>query len=246
MPDLGLSASSPRVILEWPFVNQLYYARVLETFAAGPNYGARVGVYVAIDGKETQIGEHHRNYQTFFQTFFPFRLGPRDLALYSPNCTTTRIMELSLCREIRGEEPSGLGFCPVDYYFPTYVELETLEGPSKGERNVRNEPNPSDLLATHYSQPVTPILYRPFGFVAGCNWGDDVFYKIQLLDLARADEGIIGRDDRFGYIELPKKVTLKDAINTEDYDWDMRGERFNIHIAVQHQYDLRTGKPPEE
>lgn len=41
-----------------------------------------------------------------------------------------------------------------------------------------------------------------FGFVWGCYWGDDTSWKVQHLDLSRVQEGIIARDNRFGYVEL--------------------------------------------
>lgn len=59
------------------------------------------------------------------------------------------------------------------------------------------------------------LKYAQWGFVAGCVWGDDCSWKIQFLDLSRAHEGVIIRDERFGYIELPDGVKLEDAIDVE-------------------------------
>jgi hypothetical protein len=75
------------------------------------------------------------------------------------------------------------------------------------------------------------------GFVAGCLWGDDTSWKIQYLDLSRAGEGIIRRDDRFGYIELPESVALRDAIHIEDML-----ENPTVYIAISTEWDLHTGK----
>ncbi len=58
--------------------------------------------------------------------------------------------------------------------------------------------------------------YATWGFISGCHWGDDSSWKVQFLDLSRASEGILVRDQRFGYIELPSGVDLVDAVRVED------------------------------
>lgn len=75
------------------------------------------------------------------------------------------------------------------------------------------------------------------GFVAGCIWGDDSSWKIQYLDLSRIEEGIIRREERFGYIELPGSVRLRDAIHVYGL---LNSPR--LYIAVSTQWDLQTGK----
>lgn len=88
-----------------------------------------------------------------------------------------------------------------------------------------------------------------FGFVAGCVWGDDASWKIQFLDLRRIEDGIIVRDDRFGYIELGTD-RLKDSISMHNYcelkdpkhpdtDWDR-----TVHIAIAASYHLSTNLQP--
>lgn len=92
-------------------------------------------------------------------------------------------------------------------------------------------------------QDRNPFVERhaKFGFVAGCVWGDDSSWKIQHLDLSNPENGV-KRDDRFGYIELPRGVKLKDAIdadfidNEKDPPQDQR-----IAIACTVYFDL-TGK----
>lgn len=78
-----------------------------------------------------------------------------------------------------------------------------------------------------------------FGFVAGCVWGDDSSWKIQYIDLSQIEQGIIKREDRFGYIELPSNMDLKDAIRYGDMDSNY------ITIVTQHTFDIRTGKAEE-
>ena len=75
------------------------------------------------------------------------------------------------------------------------------------------------------------------GFVAGCIWGDDSSWKIQYLDLSRVEEGVIERHERFGYIELPASVLLRDAIQILS---PLQNPRVNIAIATR--WDLQTGK----
>lgn len=72
-------------------------------------------------------------------------------------------------------------------------------------------------------------LERIHGFVAGCFWGDDSSWKIQYLDLSRADEGILKRDDRFGYIELPANLTLDKAV---DLLVDDDGEIYRASFSI--------------
>ena len=194
-----------------------YDARVLEKIPNPPGprgeptwNSIRVGVFEISPEGERQIGEYIRDYTTLFRTFHHFRLGDEHYALYSRSHTATRVMQLPSCLDLGGEEPSGEGFCPVEYYVP--CRDETVE---------------------------EQRLFRGCGFVAGCIWGDDSTYKIQFLDLTRVSEGLIRRDDRFGYIVLPDGMTLAQAISTYTYD---PGERKQvIAIATERRFEIETG-----
>lgn len=83
------------------------------------------------------------------------------------------------------------------------------------------------------------VLPPQHAFVAGCYWGDDSSWKIQYMDVSRIDEGIIKRDERFGYIELPPGLTLKQAIQFDDIT-EANG-RFKM--AVDIEFDITTGTP---
>lgn len=90
-----------------------------------------------------------------------------------------------------------------------------------------------------------PIVTRhaAWGFVGGCVWGDDSSTKVQFLDLSRVAEGVIKRDDRFGYLELPRGVSLKDAVDTESiHDLNAPPERHAVTFAVPKMFTL-AGKP---
>jgi len=232
-------------------------------------YGRRIGVY-KIDGESKElIGEYERNYLSFFNTFCHFQKDGKDFALYSPYYSVTRIMTLPACEDIGGEEPNGLGFCPVDYFVPTHIEQEitseTIGSMGTNKRNVgkRLINNPGDEVlsesvnkrqftnpnseekceTTTTYRPLTSILSYPFGFVAGCIWGDDSTYKIQYLDLSEAEKGIIKRNERFGYIELPENQTLKEAIDMYDFGDDPEMDYSTyIRINIMQTFDLRDGK----
>lgn len=193
----------------------------------------RVGVFRSQDENKEQVGEYTRNYPNLLRTFYHFRRNDKDYALYSPHYTASRLLELPSCQDIGGEEPNPSGFCPVEYYVPSYIEREYVSLDGSLHRYRVNEPSPEDLISrtTKYTlldektgervvvekpaNPVSPLLYYPFGFVAGCIWGDDNSWKIQYLDLEEIESGILKRDDRFGYIALPNGVTLKQAIDMD-------------------------------
>jgi hypothetical protein len=198
----------------------------------------RVGVFRSEAEKKEQVGEYVRNYPSLFETFCQFSKGGRDFALCSPDYTGTRIMELPSCKDIGGEERQAGGFCPVEYYVPTYGNCE-------GERvNEPNKKGLKDRLEVDAERSRNgPVYYHRFGFVAGCGWGDDSSWKIQYLDLSKAEVGIIKREARFGYIVLPGNLRLRDAIQLRYYnpegkeDWEHR-----IRISVETAFDMRTGR----
>src|SRR5260370_39406828 len=88
-----------------------YTARPVKTIDNGPAWDSYViGVFEhSADGSESQIGSYQRNYE-FLETFWWFRRGSRHFALFSPEYTTTRVMEIfpgEGLRDIGGEEPSS-------------------------------------------------------------------------------------------------------------------------------------------
>lgn len=247
-----------------------YIAKILDEIEYSPNAwkGLKVGIFKVEDKVEEQIGEYERNYSSLYNTFCHFQKDRKDFALYSPDYTVTRIMELPSCKDIGGEEPSAGGFCPVDYFVPTYVEQEiswetvSERGKIGGDtsRKRLNNPEEDDLVKsvesrefvhqtsgelckiTTLSRPLTSLFYYSFGFVAGCLWGDDSSWKMQYLDLSEVEKGIINREERFGYIELPDNVSLRDAVNMYGYGRD--AEYYSNYIRINHvrTFDLRTGK----
>jgi hypothetical protein len=85
---------------------------------------------------------------------------------------------------------------------------------------------------------------RIHGFVAGCQWGDDSSLKIQYLDLSQADKGILKREERFGYIQLPSHLSLSQAVDL-DCDGEEKIDDYSLRISTMNYYDFKTGKLSE-
>ena len=197
-----------------------------------------------LDG-DIEVGSYKRNYPSFAEeTFEPFELDGIWYALYSRDYTSTRVMKLPECRDVGGEEPDPQGFCPVEFLVPRY-------------RKVRMTQNATGLVTEHLSfelkgeeRPDQPTLdghefaYGPWlsldtGFVAGCLWRDDSTWKLEVIDLSRAAEGIITRSARFGHVQLGK-MPLAEAVLLDSYPphWELRAKIFR-----QERRDVRTGAP---
>jgi len=222
-----------------------YTAKILDTFEYSPGgwKGQRIGIFsVGPDGEE-QIGEYTRNYDVLYKTFCPFKKDEKDYALYSPHYTATRVMELPSCKDIGGEEPSGGGFCPVEFYVPSYIMREYKFQDGRVAVSPCNEPDEETMRGSTHYRVISPRLYYPFGFVAGCVWGDDSSWKIQYLDLSSVDKSEIRRDARFGYIEMPNGISLKQAIDLVDYGYDdSEPYSYTALIAIRKRFDLRDGQ----
>ncbi|HEU4833755.1 MAG TPA: hypothetical protein VFS90_05040 [Pyrinomonadaceae bacterium] len=245
---------------------QTYTARIIEKVGQGPGYWEtlRVGVFKSDGNHEEQVGEYSRDYPNLLNTFFHCTYGGKDYALYSPQYTVTRIMELPSCRDLGGEEPHSAGFCPVDFYVPRYIDREYTNPEGETVRYRVNDPGPEYLesrvkklyrrdektgqgkFVETPDEPIGPLLYYPFGFVAGCIWGDDSSWKIQFLDLSQIQNGVIKGDARFGYIEMPDGMRLKEAINMGDFRYDLTDEISYIKIVTQRRFDLMSGKVIDE
>ena len=204
------------------------YRVEVEKIDHGPKHWKTMTVRIFCGDKE--IGSYERDYSSLYNTFHPF-IGPdgRHFALYSPQYTTTRIMELPSCRDLGGESPGTFGFCPTGYAVPCPSELEH-----------------------------SGIPHPTFGFMCGCVWGDDSSWKIQYLDLSkvglddmeRNGAPIIKREPRFGYIELLDSADdLKDAIELDlycDESEDKRDLQWFVRIAAAKTYNLIKSEPSPE
>jgi hypothetical protein len=265
-------SEAAKILQEHPY----FTAKVLKA-DRGPGGGETcdVGIFEHhSNAPERLIASYKRNYG-FLETFWWFRRGRRHFALYSPDYTATRVMELFPgmgFKDIGGEEPSSGGFCPVEFYVPDCRKqvFEEFCGPGYAINDWNSPlaalPDGSEFTKdqnTHRARPKARGLDGQFlqsehgwvwgeegdyqsgwikvppdhGFMAGCVWGDDSSWKIQYLDLSRVEQGIIGREARFGYIVLPTSVHLRDAV----YIYDPAGAPW-VEIAVATKWDLQTGK----
>lgn len=191
--------------------NHEYYAKVSKEIDHGKKYWNTLEIVVIEKdintSKEIQVGSYHRNYSNFFDTFFHFRRGGKDYALYSEHYTATSVMELPSCKKIAGEDPACFGFCPVEFYVPKIYDPETKS----------------------YEK------YSDIGFVAGCIWGDDSSWKVEVLNLSELEKGIIKRDDPFDYAPLPPKMKLRDAIKEFFYEDGM----YSVELLSQKFYQFK-------
>ena len=131
----------------------------------------------------------------------------------------------------------------------TFDEFQREDGAVLGDSSGSKAAEGSILTewqqpSLYSSGPQRPYRWRVWpqnwGLVAGCIWGDDSSWKIQYLDLSRAAEGIIGREERFGYIELPAGRKLYECVDAE-----MSPFSGNISIDVRVWFNLETGKQEE-
>lgn len=125
-------------------------------------------------------------------------------------------------------------FCPFRYkdqeyalYSRDYTATRVMKLP-ECEDLCGEDRNSYGFCPVEYYVPNNKNCNGSFGFVAGCVWGDDSSWKIQYLDLSKLPNEI-SRDDRFGYIELPSRLYLKDVISVY-FD--------SIEIAVAGQFSF--------
>jgi hypothetical protein len=193
---------------------------------------------VRIFDGSTQIGEYERNFPRYAEeTFEPFEIDGAWYALYSPQYTATRVMSLPDCRDIGGEEPVSHGFCPVELYVPRYrkVAWRSRESGRTGESFVFETHTQDHWLRPDdraYELTYGPWLSLTTGFVSGCHWGDDVTWKLEVLDLSNAARGEIHRSARFGHLELARDLSLPESLDLYRHEfepelrvWVIRRER---------------------
>ena len=130
-------------------------------------------------------------------------------------------------------------YWPDDKDGPTYSPERAAEYLAEKDRSHR--------LHDEWSER-HPFMTRhaAWGLVAGCYWGDDTSWKVQFLDLSRAADGVLARDDRFGYLELPRGVKLRDAVDADCiHVLNDPPEKQRIAIAVPARFTL-AGKRLED
>lgn len=184
------------------------------------------------DGASRRICSYVRNLG-MGETFEPFRQAGRNFALISRDYTRTAVLDLDTGTVI-AEETQG-GFCPVGFHVPDWWDVH-------GDSVIPG----SESWDEDCEWPV-----GDFGFVWGCVWGDDSEWKVQYLDLSRVREGIITREERFGYLELETRGYVNPCFSPDppagrsappSFVKLCRHEgRVDIRFAVPMTFDLAAG-----
>lgn len=219
-----------------------FRAEAIEQERGGNSWGSSL---VKIFDGACQIGEYRRNYPAFAEsTFEPFQLGSEWYALYSRDYTSTRVMKLPDCTDLGGEAPDAGGFCPVELYVPRYKKVIVKDPTGREEEKWWFETEADGHTGQQtdqygYHRTFGPWLSLTTGFVAGCVWGDDSTWKLEVIDLSRAAEGIITRSDRFGHVQLAHGISLADSIRLDRHmpHWELRAT-----VIRQERRDVATGQ----
>ena len=183
------------------------------------------------------ICKYERNYE-ILQTFEPFRQGNREYALISRNYTKTAVLDLAtgevIAEESLDDKP---GFCPVGFYVPDWWDVN----------------DGSKIPGSQYWTADDEWPNGDFGFVWGCYWGDDRSWKVQYLDLSQIKQGLIKREERFGYLELATngfdnpclKFDLLETTNSRPPHFIQLWKEFGVvkvTFAVEMEFNLLSGK----
>jgi len=241
----------------------MYLARVL---SKDEQNNSKIGIFFVGNESEEQIGEYERSSYTRDSTFYPFQKNGQDFALYSPHYSEIKILELPSCKDIGGVETEKDDFCAIDFYVPSYMEQQITSRTTSSEGKIEektwtvrvSEPKDEKLfkyvkshpyenvktgekgISETIYRPLTSRLYYPFGFVHGCYWMDD--YTVHFLDLSKVEEGIIKREARFGYIEIPNNLSLKEAVDMESYEKYPDNRVNYFQMRIMQTFDLETGE----
>lgn len=188
-------------------------------------------------GDPEPVCTYVRNH-ALFQTFEPFRQGNREYALISRDYTRTAVLDLSTFEVIAEEveETPGCGFCPVGFYVPDWWDVH----------------DGSVIPGSEYWRNANEWPVGDFGFVWGCYWGDDSSWKVQLLDLGRLREGVIVREERFGYLELGTSSYISPCFkNAIEQGAELKPNFIEVHrgvdstrvrLLVELGFDLGSGQ----
>lgn len=141
-------------------------------------------------------------------------------------------------------------------YSRDYTATRVMELPSC--RDIGGE-EPASAGFCPVDYYVLPASRGKWALVAGCVWGDDSSWKVQVLDLSRAADGVIVRSEALGYVELPEGMTLAEAANQEDWAEDYKDadpeegwpqnaepvyrETGRLRLACSHWVDIDSGHP---
>lgn len=194
---------------------------------------------ISTSGEEkwTQVAEYERNY-AMLKTFEPFQHLQDGLwkhyALISTRYTRLEVLDLQSGEIIavepfpkadahyahnsngkveEGDDLPGMGFCPMEFYVPDWWdEYDETYIPKKDEvTGEMKHPFKSDSYALEILDEFKEYSGR-WGLYGGCIWGDDSSTKMRYVDLSRISEGVVTTDERFGYVQIPDNLTLRESV----------------------------------
>lgn len=192
------------------------------------------------------VAKYQRHYSCMYNTFEPFwQDGP--YALISEDYTKTSVLDLSTGTiiateedeffEWEGEQRREPGFCPTGFHaIGWWNEYDESYLDDDGMCSYEKEKTERPENAFIYDKLLTESFDKintTWALVCGCYWGDDNDWKIQYLDLSDIKNGVLKRDERFGYIALAGGAS--ELKKTHVY-----GDRIVLPVALT--FDLASGK----
>lgn len=214
-----------------------------------PGTWGSVLVEIYNEETNTKIGEYTRHYPGYaVETFHPFQVADQWYALYSADYTCTRVAKLTTDSFVDwcGEQPNSYGFCPVEFFVPSYVKFKvtykTLDSVEKEDIldifYTDSEEDQAEFLEVSRSPGYIGTHYTNYALVSGCIWGDDSTWKVRYIDLSKIPEQQLVIDERLGYFELPSGLTLKQAIRPDDNYFEI-AQRRTYSLTKQEFRDYR-------
>lgn len=194
-------------------------------------------------GSEEALFTYERTHPGMYYTFEPFRRYENgvwhDYCLISQDYTSISVVDLESGELLFEGRHDTWGFCPIELYVPDYHDYSHMS-----EADMTNP----DLLpgGKYWDSREDEYLTGTFGFVSGCVWGDDSSWKLEYVDLTDLRNPVVA--PRFGYLELPGRINLKDAILLNPgYDTVeiATGLRFSLTEGIVSGYSLDGLKLPE-
>lgn len=180
---------------------------------------------ISIFRDDVLIGEYLRNYSSFGAlTFCPFKIDNQWYALYSAHYTTMRVMKLydDHIEDWCGQDVDSNGFCPVEIYVPRYRMVKgSFESDSKTQEFETYAVDCDYKTEDEFSEDMPEFdveQHCNFGFVCGCIWGDDSSWKIRYIDLSKISDKELIVTEKFGYWEMPGKLTLRECIDMSNWE----------------------------
>lgn len=166
-------------------------------------------VEIIIDG--IKKGEYIYEYTGTTPPFEYFQYTDGNwYALYSTDYTATRVMKLPECEDCFGEDGDTFGFCPVEFFVPSRQYL-------MDKYKERSKTGLFDIAGK-------------IGFVQGCVWGDDSYFKLKIINFEESfKQKKLVFINSVGYLPL-YYGDLKDLIDFYYFNMKYNHPYINIRI----------------